>query len=103
MQDLKKMFMEICEEIKETTELFYQQKEHAGYQKLDKTLLSVSNGIECLFATLKEENPPEFDQNEILNILNNAMNAMQVKDTVLLADILQYDLLEQFESIIKQI
>lgn len=103
MQDLKKTLLAICEEIKETTELFYQQKEHNGYQKLNATLLSVSNGIECLFATLNQDNPPEFDQNEILSILNNAMNAMQEKDTVLLADILQYDLLEQFENVIKQI
>lgn len=103
MPELKDMLRVAINDVKSTTDLFYQQKEHDAYVKFNTTIESISSVVEKLFIMYNETAFPEFSQENLMLNLNNAMNAMQEKDAILLADILQYDLLEQFENILKQI
>ncbi|MBE5963193.1 MAG: hypothetical protein E7256_17735 [Lachnospiraceae bacterium] len=103
MKELKNLLERAMKEISDTTDLFYQQKDQEAFSKLNATLVITSSVMEQLFATLNTEVHPDFDQNELVSILTNAMNAMEEKDTVLLADILRYELLEQFEQIAAQL
>lgn len=103
MPELKDMLKVAINDVKSTTDLFYQQKEHDAYVKFNTALESISSVVEKLFFMYNETGFPEFSQEDFMLNLNNAMNALQEKDAVLLADVLQYDLLEQFEKILKQI
>lgn len=103
MEELKKSLELLSESIQKTTELFYTQKESEGYQAFGLILGSMVTVLDRLFATQAETGKPEFDQQEIARLLNEAMNALEARDGVLLADILQYDFLEQLEQITNQL
>lgn len=78
---------EIKKEIQEVAELFYQQRNTEGYQRLNQLLQDLSSYI----VTITEEEK----QTEFLEALKEALDAMEQKDTTLLADILQYELIEK--------
>lgn len=75
------------EELEHVTELFYQQKSKEGYEKLQILLADIS-----LYVSNVQD---EEQQQELLETLTEALNAMEEKDTTLLADILKYELLEK--------
>lgn len=103
MAELKKMLDDLMNEIKEVTEHFYQQKEHKAYVQLSHTMQSITTVIETLFSGVGKENAPVFSIENLTKVLSEAMNALEVRDSVLLADILQYDLMEQLEEIREQL
>ncbi len=103
MTDLKTEIQEIIEETKEVSELFYQQKDSEGYGKLSLVIDKISGIIEKLFLSKVQSGVPDFDQRKLLETLGEAMKAMADRDSVLLGDILQYDLLEQFVQIHDQL
>ena len=78
---------EIKQEIQDVAELFYQQKNTEGYQRLNQLLQDLSAYVGII---TEEEQPMEF-----LEALKEALDAMEQKDTTLLADILQYELIEK--------
>ena len=90
------------EEITKVTELLYQQKDQEGYALLNKTLATIAQAIEVIFAWQHEQQMDESTQQEMVDVLTQAMQAMEQKDTVLLADILKYELLERFEVILEE-
>jgi hypothetical protein len=77
----------LVDNIKEVTDLLYQQKLKEGYQRLNLVLADISAYV----ATIEDETK----QQEILETLTESLDAMQQQDTTLLADILQYELLER--------
>lgn len=77
----------LCEELEQVTELFYQQKSKEGYEKLQELLADIS-----LYVSGVED---DAKQQELLETLTEALDAMEQRDTTLLADILKYELLEK--------
>lgn len=77
--------------IKQITELFYQNNEQ---QALGIMPVLLDNILKVTGALDICENISEEDKNEMLKILTEALNAMEEKDYVLLADILQYDMMD---------
>lgn len=75
------------EELEQVTEMFYQQKSKEGYEKLQVLLADIS-----LYVSGVQD---EEQQQELLETLTEALDAMEQKDTTLLADILKYELLEK--------
>ena len=75
------------EELEQVTEMFYQQKSKDGYEKLQVLLADIS-----LYVSGVQD---EEQQQELLETLTEALDAMEQKDTTLLADILKYELLEK--------
>ncbi len=99
MEELKQAIDMLSESIQKTTELFYTQREAEGYQAFGVLLEPMAALLDRLFRLQAETGKPEFSQEEIARLLNEAMNAMEARDSVLLADILQYDFLDQLEQI----
>jgi hypothetical protein len=88
----------ICE-IGEVADLFYMQKNNDAYNKLSGTLIQISDILYKLSTDV--DMGMKIDVNKLNQILYEAMNAIENKDSVLLADILQYELVEQFNNLLE--
>ena len=82
---------ELKNKIEETTDLFYQQKVNEAYESFIQLLPQISVFAESLSEEEKRE--------ELLGVLAPALEALEQKDSILLADILQYELLEILEDL----
>lgn len=77
----------------ETTELMYQQKNELGLSKLNELIDILSQIINYLIQEKAKGTIIVIDESELLNIITNALKALEVKDMILLSDILKYDLI----------
>ena len=84
-----------------TSGLFYQQNIQEGYSQLEKTLAIISELAHSLYITEEDDEELPIDCNNFNAILTDVMNAMEQKDTILMADILQYDLKSLLENGLK--
>ncbi|MBH1942471.1 hypothetical protein I5677_16335 [Mobilitalea sibirica] len=84
--------MNSIKEIDDTTTMFYQQKNKEGYQLFNQTLNTLIQTINALNTYKLENNQINIDEQKLNSILVNAMTAMKQDDTVLLSDILVFDL-----------
>lgn len=89
---------EIMAQIEQASDFFYQHKDHEGYNVLNGTIGSLLELAEQLKIFVRENQDVDLGEQEFLSVLNEALNALEEKDTVLLSDILQYDLVEQLEG-----
>lgn len=87
----------VCE-IDEIADLFYMQRNNEAYNKLNGALVQISDILFKL--SVDKDIAIRVDINKLNEVLHDAMNAMEKKDSVLLADILQYELVEQFNNLI---
>lgn len=101
--DLKNAMNMLSDGIAKTTELFYTQKEAEGYLAFGELLTPLMNILDSLIIQQNTTGKPEFDQQELLRILSEAMQAIEARDAILLADILQYDILDKLEEISAQL
>jgi len=86
MEKLKENIKDVISEIEITTNLFYQQKNQEGFTELEG-IIYLLNNITNRVSEL------ELEGNHVnINIL--AMNALENLDTILLSDILNYELKE---------
>lgn len=94
MEDVKQVIENLILQINEVTNKFYQQsdkKRFDQFQDILDNLLKLTDGLE----ELKQSTGKAYiEQNHYIEVLTNAMNALECQDETLLADILQYDLLE---------
>ncbi len=100
MQNIK-LYIEDCKkEIVEVTEFFYQQNMQSALNKMN----SILNRIETLYAMVNKVDNVELENKvAMIKILNESMNAMESEDYVLLADILQYDMIDLLDVYLKKI
>lgn len=101
MENLIDLIETSISKIEEATDLFYQHKDHEGYLRLDEIIGQLMELADGLKDIVNEK--PDINVQEFLEILTEAMNALQERDTVLLSDILQYDLTDQLHSIREQL
>lgn len=85
-----KSVQEVINEIKETTELLYQENMQEGYEKLSATLHHLTS--------LTSDITDEAEQNAFVEVLKPALEAMEEMDMTLLADVLQYELIPKLEE-----
>lgn len=78
--------------IDKTTNLFYQNRVNEGYNELEQLINCIITSID----DINREYAINPNENDILSILKTAMCAMEQRDTLLLADILEYDLKEKY-------
>lgn len=88
--------------VRETTELFYQQKIKEAYAKMQDTIDSILKAVDTLHAYKNENETFGLEEERLVTSLTDAMNAMQAGDTVLLADILEYDFAEYLQELAEQ-
>ena len=82
------------------TELLYQQKTSEALESINSMLNDIT---ELSVALSSMEVIAEDDKKRLVMVLGDALAAMEKKDYVLLADILQYDmidLLDEYRSVI---
>lgn len=92
MDAIKKSVNEALECIEQTTTLFYQQKNKEGYLSLNLTLNTLINTINLILSPELENNEIYIDEQKLNTILANAMKAIELNDTILLSDILIFEL-----------
>ena len=96
----KIMITDAIKSIEDNTSLFYQQKNKEGYEMLNNTLellIKTTNGI---LGIQKDKSELFIDEQELNTILGNAMNAIESGDSILLSDILYFDLRPLLEQIL---
>lgn len=97
MNHEKEKFIRALKAIDITTELFYQQKVKEGYGRIEDIIICVTE----LINYMSSQNGKEYEINgqELTSILYDAMQSIEVNDTILLADILQYELKEEIQRL----
>ena len=103
MEDTEKIIQTAILAIEEVTVLFYQQQENLGYNKLNPALNKIELALNEIFRLKNDNNEIQIDEQRIIGRLSDAMEALAIKDSVLLADILQYEVAEQFKNIMEQL
>lgn len=86
---------DVIQSIEDVTSLFYQNKHKLGYAELEKLIILIEDSLLELYKASKLA----IDVSNILDILKEATVAMEQKDTMLLADILEYELKDAFKNI----
>lgn len=86
--------------IEKTTELFYQQKIDEGYKELNHTLIMLTDTMNHIFTYKAEGYDIGVEEDHLVQVLTEAMNALEMKDVILLSDIMQYDLKELLEKVL---
>ena len=94
MSEEKEQILETVNKIQEVVDLFYQQNDKEALEKFAVTIEDMIKAIDNLAAYKAENAQFEMDEVKIFNMLNEAMEAFQSDDKVLMADILQYDFIE---------
>lgn len=85
--------MKLSEKVKIVTQSFYQQQNEQGYQLLIELIDMI---IEFLnkYENVNTQEANELLNNKLANSCNEIIEALENKDNVLIADILNYDILE---------
>lgn len=101
MSEQKELVIKTIDDVRDTVDLFYQQKDSEAFSKFIVVLEEMADTIDVLFAYKNEHDEFEMDEKKVCDILKDAMEALQNSDSVLLADILQYDFVEYIEEVIE--
>lgn len=102
MENLKNSIKEIIQTIQNTTKLFYQQKNQEGFAALDATLDTLMKGVSDIL--IYHKGKEELINENMLNVvLTEAMKALEQKDTILLSDILIYEVNDMLEECLSRI
>lgn len=102
MIKIQKAIEEAILAIDRTADLFYQDKENLGYKDMENTLFVIGNAIESINEYYSQQEQGPIIMKEVNEILMKAMKAMEDKDSLLLSDVLQYELKEFFQQMIEQ-
>lgn len=94
MNSFDKIMTDTIDSIEETCTIFYQQKNDEGYQLLDTTIRLLTSVIEELYTLKSKGINIGINENILMIKFSEAMDALQIKDTILLSDILQFEVLE---------
>lgn len=100
MSQQKDIVQKLVNEVEEVIELFYQQKLQEALNKFYSIIGRMMNAIDTLFMYKAENKEFILDEAKIINTLKEAMAALEDRDMVLLADILQYDYLEYINELL---
>lgn len=97
MLEIKKEIQEVNKKIDELVELFYQQKNEEAYGKLNIALADFIYIIEMIQKQGDEK--AQENAGDLNDALKQALEAMEQKDNILLADILKYEVMEKLEDL----
>ena len=96
----KELVKNILEEVKESIDLFYQQKTGEALQQFDLVLGKVMTMVDTLFGYKEAHADFSLDEEKVKGVLTEALTALEDKDMILLADIIQYDFVEYVEELL---
>lgn len=99
MNDLLMNISDLKVTIDEISSAFYQQNEKQGYQMFEKSYPALIQIIDILLLMDDESKITEKEKGLISDYLMAALQALENKDTVLLADVLKYDVMELLSGV----
>ena len=102
MSQEKELILETIDEIRDTVELFYQQKQKQALNRLEAVIGKITIAVDTLFAYNQANNEFEMDEEKLRDSLKECMSALEGSDFILMADILQYDFAEYMEKLTKK-
>lgn len=94
--DLVKSIDIVIKKIDENTNMFYQDKKNIGYVELNETLMLIGKVIDAILIYEEKIIGQKISENKYVEILSEAMVALERRDELLLSDILEYDLKDMF-------
>lgn len=100
MSEEKQYINQTIKKINEMTELLYQEQIQDALAIMNEILDRILHISEFIMPVNQIE---EADKTKVIGILGDAMNAMEQKDYVLLADVLHYDMIEILETYINKL
>lgn len=103
MNDIRKNIENTINKLQEAIELFYQQNDGKAFSKFEISIANIDVLIENIGKYEIENDISIMDKDRIVNILTEAMEALEIKDNVLMADILQYDFIEYLNEILEKL
>lgn len=103
IETIRNHIVDLISNTEEMAICFYQQKIEEGYVKLDEVFNQLGNVMDEVAYLKKERIDLQINIGCMNEALSNALQALQDKDTVLFSDILNYELLEQFRNLVKEI
>ena len=98
----KELVKNTLEDVKESIELFYQQKTGEALQQFEGVLGKVMTMVDTLFAYKENHEDFPLDEEKVKSALTEALGALEEKDMILLADIIQYDFVEYVEELVAE-
>lgn len=99
MSKEKELVKKVLENIKESIDLFYQQKTEEALQQFGVVLEKVMTMVDTLFQYKEEHERFPIDEEKVKSSLTEALAALEEKDMILFADIIQYDFVEYIEDL----
>lgn len=99
MSKEKKLVKKVLEDVKEGVALFYQQKTGEALQQFGVVLEKVMTMVDTLFQYKEEHDEFPIDEEKVKSSLTEALAALEEKDMILFADIIQYDFVEYIEDL----
>ncbi len=99
MSQEKKFVLEVLHKIEQNMELFYQQKDAQALGEFQQILGMIMNMVEALFSYRDANDGFDLDEEKIKDALTEAMTALESKDYVLLADVIQYEFVEYVQEL----
>ena len=99
MKKVSDQIKSIIEQLDIIADHLYQQKSSKGFELFNSSLLDITKLIEVIYS-LTKDNKVSFDINRLTNNLNFALQALEDKDSVLLADILTFEISGQLQEMI---
>lgn len=101
MSKEKEFVTKVLEDVKESIDLFYQQKTGEALQQFGLVLEKVMDMVDTLFQYKEEHDEFALDEDRVKNSLTEALTALEEKDMILFADIIQYDFVEYIEELVQ--
>lgn len=101
MAGLKENIKQTIEKITKTNEYFYQQKNQEAIAVLEDTLSSIEKTVALIYADENEKK--DLDLDGFMQALQEALGAMEDADYILMADIMQYDIIDKLEQVKKSL
>lgn len=99
MNEIINVAKNIHEQIEDMTEFLYQEKITEGCASLNPILVQMEQLIQEILVYQNGTGQRIMDETKLLGSVQEALQALEAKDYVLLADIFRYDIKEQLEQI----
>lgn len=103
MNDIKERIEDTKNKIEEVTKLFYQQKASDAYEQLEIVLTLITQIVDMIYDMDINPNIREENTKVLIGALQETLQAMEDKDSVLVADILKYEVEEKLEILVTEI
>lgn len=103
MAELRQIIGDTIQKIDGVVELFYQQKDQEAYGRLEQVLGDMMTTLDAVFSYQAEHDDVSVDEAGLTEVLRTTLAAMEDQDTILMADILKYDVIERFQEVCDQL